>query len=441
MGVLDRRVAGRAGRSARRERRWGERRPARRAQPPSKALLVALVLACASLITLDYHGGADSPIEPARRAVGEVFGPIETGATTALRPFIAVPDWFRTHDSMRDEIGELEAENARLRAAGRDVRLRPQPPRGVRRPDRGRRRRSATPWCPARVVGLGPSQSFSRTVTIDAGSQSGIHPDMTVLNNDGLVGRVLRVTSTTATVLLIVDADSVVGGRVGESMEVGFLHGRGVLGNDGRLDLELVDKSAVPMKHDTVVTWGSQGGAPYVSGVPVGRVTSVYSSLRETSQRAVIEPFVDFGSLDLVGVVVPSGSKSDRSVIEADGRPAMNGIRLGRRHGPVVSVALVLQVSLFPHLAWQGVVPNLCLLVVVGAALTRGAQFAAVLGFLPASSSTSRRPPTTSPAAGRWRSSSSGTSPAGCARTSSRPPWPWSAPSPRRRSSAPRSSP
>ncbi|MGY2704393.1 rod shape-determining protein MreD [Nocardioides sp. HB32] len=45
------------------------------------------------------------------------------------------------------------------------------------------------------------------------------------------------------------------------------------------------------------------------------------------------------------------------------------------------SFALVLQVSLFPHLAWHGVVPNLCLLVVVGAALTRGPQFAMVLGF------------------------------------------------------------
>jgi len=59
----------------------------------------------------------------------------------------------------------------------------------------------------------------------------------------------------------------------------------------------------------------------------------------------------------------------------------MNGFRLGVAM-VLVSVALVLQVSLFPHLAWQGVVPNLCLLVVVGAALTRGAQFAAVLGFL-----------------------------------------------------------
>ena len=48
----------------------------------------------------------------------------------------------------------------------------------------------------------------------------------------------------------------------------------------------------------------------------------------------------------------------------------------------VVSLALVLQVSLFPHFAWDGIVPNLCLLVVVGAALTRGPQFAAVLGFV-----------------------------------------------------------
>ena len=47
-----------------------------------------------------------------------------------------------------------------------------------------------------------------------------------------------------------------------------------------------------------------------------------------------------------------------------------------------VGVALVLQVSFFPFLAWQGVVPNLCLLVVVAAALTRGSQFALLLGFL-----------------------------------------------------------
>ncbi len=46
-----------------------------------------------------------------------------------------------------------------------------------------------------------------------------------------------------------------------------------------------------------------------------------------------------------------------------------------------VLVALVVQVSLFPHLAWNGIVPNLCLLVVVAAALTVEAPFALVLGF------------------------------------------------------------
>jgi rod shape-determining protein MreD len=47
-----------------------------------------------------------------------------------------------------------------------------------------------------------------------------------------------------------------------------------------------------------------------------------------------------------------------------------------------LAVALVLQVSVFPHFAWHGVVPNLVLLVVVGAGLVRGAQFAMVLGFV-----------------------------------------------------------
>jgi rod shape-determining protein MreD len=46
-----------------------------------------------------------------------------------------------------------------------------------------------------------------------------------------------------------------------------------------------------------------------------------------------------------------------------------------------VVVALVVQVSLFPHVAWHGIVPNLCLLVVVAAALTVDAPFALVLGF------------------------------------------------------------
>ncbi|GEP36257.1 rod shape-determining protein MreC [Nocardioides szechwanensis] len=306
-----------------RERRW---RPTglgasggsgRHGQPP-RGLVVALLLACATLITLDYQGGNDSPVEPVRRVMGEVYGPVEVGVATAIRPVVSIPRWLRSQDSMRDEIDDLEAQNAELRqqvnTAGYD--------RNKLAEYDGLTAAAGSlgyALVPARVVGLGPSQSFSSTVTIDAGSRAGLRPDMTVVNNDGLVGRVLRVTRTTATVLLVIDADSVVGGRVGESMEIGMLHGRGVLGDEGRLDLELIDTSVVPNRGDTVVTWGSESGAPYVAGVPVGRIETVFSNVRDGSQRAVIAPFVDFGALDLVGVVVPSGTDSDRAVVEADG--------------------------------------------------------------------------------------------------------------------------
>ena len=63
------------------------------------------------------------------------------------------------------------------------------------------------------------------------GTSSGVHPDMTVLNKRGLVGRVIRADLSTSTVLLIVDRESVVGGRLGSSQEVGFLRGRGALGD------------------------------------------------------------------------------------------------------------------------------------------------------------------------------------------------------------------
>ena len=48
----------------------------------------------------------------------------------------------------------------------------------------------------------------------------------------------------------------------------------------------------------------------------------------------------------------------------------------------LVLAALTLQVGLFPQLSISGVVPNLALLVVIGAAIVRGPQYAAVLGFV-----------------------------------------------------------
>jgi rod shape-determining protein MreD len=47
----------------------------------------------------------------------------------------------------------------------------------------------------------------------------------------------------------------------------------------------------------------------------------------------------------------------------------------------VVLAALLLQVTVFPHFAWNGVVPDLVLLAVVGAALVTDPRFATLLGF------------------------------------------------------------
>lgn len=59
----------------------------------------------------------------------------------------------------------------------------------------------------------------------------------------------------------------------------------------------------------------------------------------------------------------------------------MRGLRAAVAGG-LVLLALLLQVAVFPHLTWEGIVPDLCLLVVVAAALVRGPAFAATLGFL-----------------------------------------------------------
>jgi rod shape-determining protein MreD len=57
----------------------------------------------------------------------------------------------------------------------------------------------------------------------------------------------------------------------------------------------------------------------------------------------------------------------------------VRSVRVAVASGLVV-VALILQVAVFPQFAWEGIVPNLCLLVVVAAALVRGPSFAATLG-------------------------------------------------------------
>jgi rod shape-determining protein MreC len=280
---------------------------------------VLLVLASLTVLTLDAKGGDSSPLGPVRTVVGTVIGPVETVSSAAARPLADVGGFFSTNRELRHQVASLAAENSRLRA--RDE-VAPLDRQRLAELDALTRTADHTGYrlVAARVVGVGPAQSFSRTVTIDAGTSAGIRADMTVLNADGLVGRVVRATRSTATVLLVVDRSSVVGGRLGSNLEIGNVSGTGSLSGHGRLDLDLVDDAVTPARGDVVVTWGSKDGVPYVAGIPIGTVASVYSTPRNLAKRAVLTPYVDFSALDVVGVVVPDGTAGDRPVIGGSGR-------------------------------------------------------------------------------------------------------------------------
>jgi rod shape-determining protein MreC len=282
----------------------------------ARTMLVILLLASFIVITLDARRSSDSPVDVLRSAAGAVFGPLETGAATVTGPVTGLVDSFGDMQELREANERLRERNNRLHS-----RLRTRAfvsNRGVEL-DRllGVGREQDQRLVPAQVTAIGAGQSFSRTVTIDAGRRDGVRPDMTVLNGQGLVGRVIGATSSTASVLLLIDPDSVVGGRLGDSMELGFVSGEGDIGEEGRLRMQLVDRVARPKAGDTVVTWGSRNGAPYVAGVPIGSVESVRTSPRELSKTVVIEPFVDFSSLDLVGVVTSDDRRPRRATASA----------------------------------------------------------------------------------------------------------------------------
>lgn len=277
-----------------------DRRPSDRR---ARTVLVVLLVVSFVVITLDARRPEDSPVEAMRTAAGAVFGPLETAAAAAMRPVAGFTDYFGDVRDLRAANEELRDANDRLRARLRTTEFARHRSAAL---DRllDLDRQSDEQMVPAQVTAMGGGQSFSRTVTIDAGRRDGVKPDMTVLNADGLVGRVIAATRSTASVLLVIDPDSVVGGRLGKSMELGFINGEGDIGDQGRLRMELVDRVTTPAPGDTVVTWGSRNGAPYIAGVPIGSVTRVVTSPRELSKTVIVEPFVDFSSLDMVGVVV-----------------------------------------------------------------------------------------------------------------------------------------
>ncbi|GAA1992619.1 rod shape-determining protein MreC [Nocardiopsis rhodophaea] len=276
------------------------------------ALLLALALA---LLILDARD-EENPVSTAARAAGDaVFAPVSAGVSIVGAPFQGTYRALVAAPGAHERIAELEAENARLSAALAD---RKRDDRRAEDLERllGLSGLGGYEIVPAQAVTQVTSRGLASAVTIDVGTRDGVHPDMTVLNGDGLVGRVTRAGKETSTVLLLTDADSAVGARLEGSQRIGVAEGGSrSIGDSVPLRFELMDADAQVREGDRIVTLGSHDGAPYAPGVPIGTVTKVRDTPGALSRIADVAPAADVAALDIVGVVVAGPEKDPRDSV------------------------------------------------------------------------------------------------------------------------------
>lgn len=284
----------------------------------TRILLAVLVVASLTFVILDLRGG-QGPFGSVRAIASNVLGGLERAAATVFSPITGAGSWWSDVRDQAAQISTLEEENGRLRseletltndrarADALDALLRVSSVGGYR-------------FVPAEVISVGPAQDFSWTITIDAGRNDGIEPDMSVINGDGLVGRVLKTTASTATVVLIVDASSAVGGRVAQTEEIGIVSGTG---RQDSLEFQLLDPMADVRVGDALVTFGSKGGRPFAPGLPIGEVVDVSGAPGQLTRVATVRPFADVSQLSIVGVVTkpPREDPRDSVLPKVDGLP------------------------------------------------------------------------------------------------------------------------
>ena len=281
----------------------------RRQRRRGRLLVVFLLVVAFGLITVDARQAEASPVAGVRARVGEVFGPVQEGLGQVIRPISGLSGKLSALGSSGDRIEDLERVNEELRrelaTSGVDKGRLAEVDRLLSLAGRGQYR-----ILPARVVAYGPAQGFAWTVTIDAGANDGLTPNLTVLNGQGLVGRVKTVSPSTATVVLVTDPTVKVGVRL-ENMTQGFSQGAGF----DAIVVDLLNPAAVVANGDRLVTFGSREGAPFVPGVPFGEVVEVEGVTSSLAKRVKVKPFADFAALDLVGVVVEPPRQDPRNSV------------------------------------------------------------------------------------------------------------------------------
>jgi len=198
------------------------------------------------------------------------------------------PHLYSDNASLRTRLASLEAENGRLREA---LALAPDARAIAEIAARESGGISAT------IVGYDP-ENLVRTIVLDRGAEAGIARDDGVIDDAGVVGRVVAVTPATSTVLLLTDGGSKVPAVVQRGRWWGI-----ATGTNGRVRLQYVSQDARLRVGDRIVTGA---GRSFRAGIPIGRITRVDHPEGSLYQTAVVEPVVVFGRLTRVLVLPPA---------------------------------------------------------------------------------------------------------------------------------------
>ncbi|MEM6793497.1 MAG: rod shape-determining protein MreC [Acidobacteriota bacterium] len=168
----------------------------------------------------------------------------------------------------------------------------------------------------ADVVFIDP-ESWMRSMVIHTGDEKA-RPDQVVINDGGLVGRIVTVAGGYAKVLLITDRAAAVSAMVKRTRRQGLVRGAG----PGRLELGNLPLRSDVRVGDQVVTAGLDGVFP--RGLPIGIVKSVEPG-ESLFLRIEVLPAVDFGLLDQVYVQpqqpLPEEVRSELIDEESGARP------------------------------------------------------------------------------------------------------------------------
>jgi rod shape-determining protein MreC len=261
---------------------------------------IALAVVAVLFVTLDVSAGS---LREAHSGARGLLGSLYRGTDTVLGPARRFVQGIPDVSSDRTKIAALNKENAQLR---QQVAQNAADASTAARLDKLQLAADAGNFSivPTKVIAFGPGDGFEWTVTVDAGTGSGLTVGETVTDGVGLVGRVLHVDSTTSVVLLAADPGSGVGVRDVRTNELAVVSGRGT----GGFGLSPLQPAANLRVGDELQT-APAGQSTYAPGLLVGKVASVRVSSDGTT-TATVTPATSPTALDVVGVIVSEGASS-----------------------------------------------------------------------------------------------------------------------------------